>query len=89
MNLSEKDPCQMLLVDSQDIQAVCEYFGIPTIDITGAMVDIEDGEYVNVLMTSSSRPYSVDADYKPVQYWLDFYKEEDNKIDYDKMLEDC
>jgi len=80
---------EFLITDSQDVQAVCEYFGVPVMDITGVMCNIGQGEYSNVLMTSSSRPYSVDADYKPLQYWLDFYKKEDAQEDYDKMLGEC
>ena len=59
-----QDEKYMLLTDSQDLDDLCEDF--PTIDrneITGALVVIEDCEWIEVWVTESSKPYSINADY--------------------------
>ena len=52
-----------LVLDSQDIAAVLESIGSNETDITGAVVQLVDGEYLEVWLTDSSRPYHVNALY--------------------------
>ena len=59
-----------LILDSQDLDSLCEYFPIlPREDITGAIVTVVDGEYNEVYLTESSRPYELNADYNPISYY--------------------
>ena len=52
-----------LVLDSQDIAAVLESIGSNETDITGAVVQLVDGDYSAVWLTDSSRPYHVNALY--------------------------
>lgn len=52
-----------LLLDPQDIIAVCEDLGISAEGITGAVVEIEDGEYKSVWLTDYASPARLDARY--------------------------
>ena len=69
----ENDDRYMSLSDSQDIDFICEYYGIMKYreDITGAMVIVGEGDYDEVWLTESSRPYSIYADYEPLDFYLD------------------
>lgn len=61
-----------LLTDSQDLNDLYRYFPVIPDDFTGAIVSVGDGDYSEVYVTESSRPYSLDAIYHP----LDYYAEE-------------
>ena len=52
-----------LVLLSQDIAAVLNSIGSNETDITGAVVVVGDGEYSEVWLTDSSRPYHVNALY--------------------------
>ena len=52
-----------LELDSQEIVAVLESIGSKETDITGAVVVVGDGEYLEVWLTNFSRPYHVHALY--------------------------
>ena len=52
-----------LVLDSQDIAAVLESIGGTETDITGAVVVVGDGDYLEVWLTDSNRPYHVNALY--------------------------
>lgn len=59
-----QDDKYTFLQNSQDINALCDYY--PILDrenITGAIVLVEDGEYSEVYITESNRPYELEADY--------------------------
>lgn len=61
-----------MVSDSQEIQALCENFTfLPADEITGALLNIKDGDYGEVYVTESSRPYSLDAIYHPLDYYLE------------------
>ena len=51
------------LTDSQEIQAILELVGrydlIP--DVTGIIVQVNDGDFEEVWVTEDSRPYSINA----------------------------
>ena len=47
----------LLLLNSQDIQSICEYFPVlPENDITGILASAEDGDYKEVYITEYSMP---------------------------------
>lgn len=61
-----------LYTDSQDIESVMEYFGDfinPSI-LTGIILQVGDGDYTEVYITESSRPYDLGAIYHPFEYYL-------------------
>ncbi len=59
-----------LMQDSQDLKAVLDYYGIKSIEITGALVLVRDGEYISVWFTEDNEPYSLYADYHQPSYYL-------------------
>lgn len=53
-----------LLTDSQELDILCENLGLTNReDITGALVKMDDGDYLDVLVTESKAPYSILAYY--------------------------
>lgn len=60
-----------LVLDSQDLRAICEYFGIDYdgTGITGALVEIADGEYCSCELTTDNKPYLIDAVYRDVGWF--------------------
>lgn len=59
-------------VDSQAIRELCEQFSfLPCDDITGIISDQYDGDYTEVYVTESSRPYSLQAIFHPLSYYLE------------------
>jgi hypothetical protein len=74
-----------LMTDSQDVRWIADSFtflpgGIAVdtdgedyqyTDITGAIVTLIYGDYGEVYVTESSRPYSLDAIYHPLDYYLE------------------
>ena len=56
----------MLILDSQDLESL--HHSVPTCpdEMTGALVIVDDGDYVEVWATESSRPYSVNATYERI-----------------------
>lgn len=62
---------EMFLTDSQDIDALCNDFPfLPIEDITGFITSVKDGDYGEVYVTESGSPYSYDAIYHPLSYYL-------------------
>jgi hypothetical protein len=58
--------------DSQILDELCNYFlFLPREDITGVMYTIGEGDYEEVYVTESSRPYFVGAIYHPLDYYLE------------------
>lgn len=54
----------------QDIDFLCEYFPfLPQQDITGILVSIEGGDFIEVYVTESSNPYASHAVYHPLAYY--------------------
>lgn len=69
--LSELQDDFYLCLDSQDIDFICDYFSfLPHDDITGYVGKIGEGDYVEVYITESSRPYDLQAIYHPLEYYL-------------------
>ena len=65
-----------LLTDSQDLDALCDYYPIIDRDlITGAIVAVEDGDYSEVYITESDKPYEIYADYMSLEDYSDMLKE--------------
>lgn len=65
-NLPEKncgDIVGHLLTDSQDIEALLDSLGCNLLDITGAIVKTAHGDYVDVWLTQSARPYHIESRY--------------------------
>jgi len=71
--LEELDsPELMLMLDSQDIDSICDNFPmLPSHEITGVVASIKDGDYSQVYVTESSRPYNSDAIYHPIGYYVE------------------
>ena len=62
-----QDEPYVFSTDTTDLRALKEY--LPKIkdkDITGAVVAIQDGDYVEIWITMSSRPYAIDSLYTRV-----------------------
>lgn len=55
-----------LLQDSQDIAALCESIGLNVDRVSGALVDIDNGDYVEVWVTCYRAPYAIDSVYECV-----------------------
>lgn len=56
-----------------DLAATLENVGLPsawTAHITGAVVEITDGEYGQVYLSESSAPYALSAWYHPLPYYM-------------------
>jgi hypothetical protein len=65
---------EQLILDSQDLAFLCEYFGIPADnEITGTLVVVNDGDYESVKFTSASAPFATYAQYHDVIWWCNFY----------------
>lgn len=65
--MDEMQQTATLLTDSQDLKALSEHF--PNEDwgeITGALVEIGEGEYTSVKVTESSTPYRTDAYFRTI-----------------------
>lgn len=62
----------ILMDDSQELDSLCEMFSfLPRSDITAAIVTVVDGDYGEVYITESSRPYSLaSAIYHPLDYYI-------------------
>lgn len=61
-----------LLLNSQDIDDLLAYFPMLEFqNITGALVSIGDGDYGEVYVTESSRPYDLNSIYHPLSYYLE------------------
>jgi hypothetical protein len=61
---------EILVTDSQEIKAICDYYGIPVLDITGALVIVGDGEYESAKFTIDSRPYLINAKYSDISFFV-------------------
>jgi hypothetical protein len=61
----------ILSLDWNDILGVKEYWGLNPDGMTGIIYRVGDGDYEEVYVTESSRPYSLDAIYHPLDYYLD------------------
>jgi hypothetical protein len=58
--------------NSQDIKALCEDFTfLPVDEITAYVAAIGDGDYSEVYVTEWSAPYSNQAIYHPLSYYLE------------------
>lgn len=69
-----QDEKYTLLTDSQGVTAIVEHIGLTPEDcnldrITGAIVEVLDGDYGEIWLTTSSAPYSMDAYYNTPDYW--------------------
>lgn len=70
--LSVHDDTMQYRENSQDIQALCDYFPwLPVKDVTGYVASIEDGGYGEVYVTEWSRPYDNYAIYHPLSYYVE------------------
>lgn len=61
-----------LIQTSQDLDAVLDYVGIDPEyreDITGAVVEVLDGEYGEVWFTESAAYYDLSAMYYPLSFY--------------------
>src|SRR3990167_10132171 len=60
------------VTESQDLEAIIGYFGLTKYaeDITGAIVEINNGEYINAYFTESSQPYNLSSFYAHVTHYL-------------------
>lgn len=56
--------------DSQNVNAICDYFGLNSDHITGVIVKIDNGDYIEAYFTESSAPYSIYAKYHSIDYYL-------------------
>lgn len=66
-HMEDMEQTAQLLTDSQDLQALSEYFPNEDWDeITGALVEIGEGEYTSVKVTESSTPYLTDAYFRTI-----------------------
>ena len=54
------------LSDSQDLESLHHSIPVCPDGMTGALVRIGDGDYAEVWVTESSRPYSVNAMYERI-----------------------
>ena len=62
----------VFMVDSQDIEALCDTFTfLPLQDITAALVTVIDGDYGEVYISESSHPYKASAVYHPLDYYIE------------------
>lgn len=60
-----------LTVESQHIIDICETFPfLPCGKITGAIYKIGDGDYAELYVSESVRPYTLTAIYHPLSYYL-------------------
>lgn len=68
------DPKYTINLDSQDIYAIAEHSGIDMHEygheFTGAIVEIGDGDYNEIWLTSSRKPYDLDAVYHSPDFWM-------------------
>lgn len=58
--------------DSQDVQSVLEFVGVPTEyhnDITAAMVLVGDGDYDEVWFSESAAPWELGALWDSIEYY--------------------
>jgi hypothetical protein len=64
-------PKHELVTDSQDVKAVCDAVGVDydANGVTGALVKVGEGEYEDVWLTDSARPFDNSAHYMPVSYF--------------------
>jgi len=60
----------MLLLDSEIRYLQDAFMFLQAQDITGALVSIRDGDYKEVYVTESSRPYALTSIYHPIDYYL-------------------
>jgi hypothetical protein len=54
------------VTDSQDLESLHHNLPVCPDGMTGALVATEDGDYTEVWVTESSRPYSVNAIYERI-----------------------
>lgn len=69
-----QDEKYTLVLDSQDIKSIANYAAIEEQyidDITGAIVEMGDGDYNEIWFTEDNRPYDLDAIYRHPSYWYD------------------
>jgi hypothetical protein len=60
-----QDACYTFTTDSTDLRALQEY--LPGVgDITGAVVEIRAGDYAEIWITDSARPYELGSAYTRV-----------------------
>ena len=52
--------------DSQDLESLHHNLPVCPDGMTGAFIAVEDGDYAEVWVTESSRPYSVNAVYERI-----------------------
>jgi hypothetical protein len=58
--------------NSQDVAGICEYFSfLPQGDLTAFVAVVGDGDYSEVYVTESSRPYDLQAIYHPLSYYVE------------------
>jgi predicted hydrocarbon binding protein len=71
--LAELDGAGMnFALDSQVINELREYFKVLDLeDITGMVYTLGDGDYSEVYVTESSRPYDLQAIYHPLSYYVE------------------
>lgn len=72
--LNELDSPEFNLeMDSQDIESILEHFGslINSNIIKGVVASLGDGDYKEVYVTESSRPYDLSSVYHPLSYYLE------------------
>jgi hypothetical protein len=70
-NLSDEK--YTLVLDSQDVSQIARDVGLPAewiSDITGAVVAICDGDYDEIWLTESSKPYDLRAEFVTPEYYL-------------------
>jgi hypothetical protein len=58
-----------LILDQYEIACVLKCFGVVDPDITGVVLQVENGDYKNVWASESTRPYDMYARYRPVEYF--------------------
>jgi hypothetical protein len=62
-----------LITDSQELDEICQHSGVRKYreDINGAVVLVGDGEYLEVYLTESNRPFDITATYERAKFYRD------------------